>query len=338
MVLGLGLIRFGLGMMVLLNHLWLPTANVIGAHAVTGFYIVSGFLMTKVINEVYLGELGRLRYVANRLLRIYPAYLLVVFATLLGLIIWPGYFNVYSLIRIPVDAEEWFSNVTLYRLTDSPTILIPPGWSLFVEMFFYIVIAILGRWRSVVFRWFVISFVYTVWMVVNGLPFRDRYYPLAAASLFFSAGAGVYVICQSTWMIRLFAWLPRVATWAAAALFVVFPIVVEALGGDRGMLGYYGASAVFLVIFISLVTRNRLDGGRWDRFLGDLAYPVFLTHFFSAGVVNLLTSNRFMVTSTINMVLSTAMCLAISVAFLKWVEPQIEKMRNRIRGRAAWAK
>ena len=40
MVFGLGLIRFGLAMMVLLNHLWLPTANVIGAHAVTGFYIV----------------------------------------------------------------------------------------------------------------------------------------------------------------------------------------------------------------------------------------------------------------------------------------------------------
>jgi peptidoglycan/LPS O-acetylase OafA/YrhL len=129
-----------------------------------------------------------------------------------------------------------------------------------------------------------------------------------------------------------------VVTWAAAALFVVFPIVVEALGGDRGIFGYYGASAIFLAIFISLVTRNQLDGGRWDRFLGDLAYPVLLTHFFSAGVVNLLTSNRFMVTSTINMALSTAMCLAISVAFLQWVEPQIEKMRNRIRGRAAWAK
>ncbi|AMW35886.1 acyltransferase [Haematospirillum jordaniae] len=333
-MIGLGVIRFVLAMMVLMNHLWSPTANVIGAHAVTGFYIVSGFLMTKVINEVYVDDGGKLRYLANRALRIYPLYLLVLLTSLAFVAIWPNYFQVYSLIRIPMDGWEWFSNVSLWRLTDSPTIVIPPAWSLYVEVFFYIVIAFIARARGMVVLWFLASLLYTVWMIANGYSFADRYYPLGAALLFFSTGAIIYFLAKEGcyYFFDLFS-MPIIC--GLLALFVIFPLVIGDWGGGRYWLGYYGASALFAILFTALVVTARLNGGRMDKFMGDLAYPVFLAHFLAAGFVNLITDNRFAVTGHANFILATLVCLSMSVAHLKWIEPLIEGIRNQVRGRTA---
>jgi len=62
-----------------------------------------------------------------------------------------------------------------------------------------------------------------------------------------------------------------------------------------------------------------------------MAYPVFLTHFFSAGVVNLVTGNRYPVTGTINFLLSTLVCALMSLAIVMWFEPNMEKVRSAIR-------
>lgn len=331
-MIGLGVIRFVLAMMVLMNHLWLPTANIIGAHAVTGFYIVSGFLMTKVINEVYVGDGGKLRYLANRALRIYPLYLLVLLTSLAFVAIWPNYFQVYSLIRIPMDGSEWFSNVSLWQLTDSSTIVIPPAWSLYVEMFFYLVIAFIARARSMVVLWFLTSLLYTVWMVTKGYSFADRYYPLEAASLFFSTGAIIYFLAKEG-CYYFFDLFSVQIIYGLFALFVIFPLVIGELGGGRHWLGYYGSSVIFAILLTTLVAKRQLGGGRIDKFFGGLAYPIFLTHFFAAGFVNLLTGNRFPVTSNSNFVLATLVCLVISITYINWIEPLIEMIRNHVRRR-----
>lgn len=333
MVIGLGVIRFVLAMMVLMNHVWLPTANVIGAHAVTGFYIVSGFLMTKVINEVYVGDGGRLRYLANRALRIYPLYLLVLLTSLAFVAIWPNYFQVYSLIRIPMDGSEWFSNVSLWQLTDSPTIVIPPAWSLYVEVFLFM-IAFIARARGMVVLWFLASLLYTLWMIANGYSFADRYYPLGAASLFFSTGAIIYFLAKEG-RYYFFDFFSEPIICGLLALFVIFPFVIGDLGGGRHWLGYYGASALFAILFTVLVVKARLSGGKVDKFMGDLAYPIFLTHFLAVGLVNLITDNRFAVTGHANFILATLACLSMSVAYLKWIEPLIDGIRNQVRERTA---
>lgn len=333
-MIGLGVVRFVLAMMVLMNHIWLPTANIIGAHAVTGFYIVSGFLMTKVINEVYVDNGGKIRYLTNRALRIYPLYLLVLVTSLAFVAVWPNYFRVYSLIRIPMDGAEWVSNLSLWQLTDSPTIVIPPAWSLYVECFFYLVIAFIARAQALVLLWFLASLLYTVWMVANGYSFADRYYPISAASLFFSAGAIIFFLAKGgrKYFFSLFS-TPII--YGLLALFVVFPFIIGSLGGGRHWLGYYGASALFAILFTALVVTARLNGNTFDKFEGDLAYPIFLTHFLAVGFVNLLTDNRFAVTGNANFILATLVCILTSIAIVKWIEPLIERLRNQVRGRPA---
>jgi peptidoglycan/LPS O-acetylase OafA/YrhL len=317
-------------MMVLMNHLWLPTANIIGAHAVTGFYIVSGFLMTKIINEVYVGDGGKLRYLANRALRIYPLYLLVLLTSLTFVATWPNYFQVYSLIRIPTDGSEWFSNLSLWRLPDSSTIVIPPAWSLYVEVFFYLVIAFIGRAPGMVVLWFLASLLYIVWMVANGYSFADRYTPLGAASLFFSTGAIIYFLAKEG-RYYFFDLFSAPIIYGLLALFVVFPFAIGDLGGGRPWLGYYGASAMFAILLTALVVTARLNGGRVDKFMGDLAYPIFLTHFLAAGLVNLVTDNRFAGIVHTKFILATLVSLLLYIASVRCVEPLIERVRNQVR-------
>ena len=90
----LGTFRFLLASLVVMNHFWLPVANKVGAHAVAGFYVISGFLMARVLGEVYTRPVaGTLLFLVNRAMRIYPAYLFFVGLTVAGLWLAPSTFT-----------------------------------------------------------------------------------------------------------------------------------------------------------------------------------------------------------------------------------------------------
>jgi len=171
----LGTVRFILAVLVVLNHLWLPAANRVGAHAVVAFYMISGDLMTKVIDDVYGHSLrGAARYLANRALRIYPIYWFCLFSTLILIATNGEAFRVYSLIAVP-DIKQLFQNVTLIDLGSSEMILVPPAWSLTVEFAYYVaMIAGLSRHRHVSIAWFSASLIYTAWLIASGAPFSQR--------------------------------------------------------------------------------------------------------------------------------------------------------------------
>jgi peptidoglycan/LPS O-acetylase OafA/YrhL len=48
-----------------------------GVYAVFCFYLISGYLMCLVLSEVYIGGSDSLKYIANRVLRMYPPHLVV---------------------------------------------------------------------------------------------------------------------------------------------------------------------------------------------------------------------------------------------------------------------
>src|ERR1700685_2023023 len=136
----LGTVRFLLAVMVAANHLWLPVANKVGAHAVAAFYVISGYLMTKIIQETYGTDMdGVRRFLLNRWLRIYPPYLLVLSLSVALLLIFPDTFGrTYSNMILPHTLWNSFRNVTLIYLPTSPEIVVPPAWTLWVECSFYV--------------------------------------------------------------------------------------------------------------------------------------------------------------------------------------------------------
>jgi hypothetical protein len=54
------------------GHIWSPSMLFSGFYAVFCFYLFSGYLMSLVLNEVYVTHSDTLKYIADRALRIYP--------------------------------------------------------------------------------------------------------------------------------------------------------------------------------------------------------------------------------------------------------------------------
>jgi peptidoglycan/LPS O-acetylase OafA/YrhL len=327
----LGVVRFILAGMVVANHFWFPVANKVGAHAVTAFYMISGYLMARVLNTNYGFSLtGIQRFLLNRFLRIYPTYWIVFLFSCLCLYLDQNSFAVQgTLMQIPSNASEWLKNIVLYDLTWSPIITIPPAWALAIEIFFYIAMPfLLSRTKQTTYIWFVISLVITISLNISGASFRNRYYPAYAASLFFSAGAMIFYYWK-----HLERFIPN-ATFAVLffALFIPFPLIVEAFGGDRFALGYYGASLLFLPVLLWAIVSPLF---KYSRVLGDLAYPMFLMHFLGAGIVRLIwgpgiTGNAGMFFGLV-FIVTFLLALGTHLGF----ERQINRIRARVRPQLA---
>jgi peptidoglycan/LPS O-acetylase OafA/YrhL len=328
----LGTVRFVLASLVVVNHLWEVGIGG-GAHAVVAFYIVSGFLITKVVNEVYGTDArGVAIFLANRFLRIFPAYWLFLGLTLGGLILFPIAFQqAYSLIRLPENGYDLFRNVTFVYLTWSPVIVIPPAWSLGVECVFYVAIGLgLSRSPRLALAWLSVSAAVTLWLVATGASFSERYHTTYAASLFFALGANVYH--QRAILFRV-----SMPTWAGLsllALFCVLPLMSDALGPPRGALGYYGAAALFLPILAWSFNHRPPRWRSADRWLGDLAYPVFLCHFFAAGVALTVAGTSIRYLSASFCLTAYALAVALALIYLRLAEPAIERVRDRVRAGA----
>ncbi|MBR0704810.1 acyltransferase [Bradyrhizobium diazoefficiens] len=320
----LGTVRFILAALVVLNHLWLPTANRVGAHAVTAFYIISGYLMTKVLHDVYGFSLrGAARYLANRALRIYPIYWFCLFTTLILIVAYGDAFRPYSLVAVP-DIKQLFQNLTLINLVSSKVVLVPPAWSLTVEFAFYFAMVTgLSRHRHVSVAWFSASLIYTVWLIASGAPFSQRYYPIAAASLFFSIGALLYWYRASLYCLRM----PSFVFWPLFALFCFSPMLLECVGLDRLMIGFYLPILLFLGLVVTAIQSSELQHDRW---LGDLAYPIFLLHFMCAGIIKLLIPN-LQPLGGVFLAISFLLTLTLSVGLVRLQSMTIEPVRFRMR-------
>ena len=77
-----GIFRTFLAVNVILLHIFnVPT---LGNYSVFAFFILSGFLMTLVVNENYGFSIsGFSKFWINRFLRLYPVYLTIIFITFL---------------------------------------------------------------------------------------------------------------------------------------------------------------------------------------------------------------------------------------------------------------
>lgn len=328
-----GSLRFLLAVLVVLNHLWAPVLHAVGAHAVVGFYMLSGYLMTRVLHDTYGTDARNIeRFLINRFLRVFPAYWLCLAASLIMLQAFPSTFSVLNVIKMPEDAATWLANILLINHTWAPARVVPPAWSLSVECFFYIAMPLLlSRSMKTATLWFAASLAITAYLLAIGAKFGARYYPIHAASLFFSAGAMIYFYQDALCWIRL----PTSWLLAAVVTYSLLPLSAPALELDRFTTGYYGSALLFAPILVTLIgfkgpPKVRQIDGR----LGDMAYPIFLGHFLAAGIVSTALAGRITPFGTVFALLSLLVTLAQAYAYEAYLDPWIQGIRARIRPRA----
>lgn len=338
-----------------------------GPFAVDLFFIISGFYMALVLAERYVGEGSTRVFYGNRLLRLLPTYYLVLAASLLlpllaGLIrggsalfgqmvVWQmhgahlpsPYGLLLGAIQITPFGQELASTATFdpvgarvlqLRGEDAYLplfyfMLIPPAWSLSLELQFYAVAPFLAR-RGVRVLMAVVLVACALRWVLPALPFgspsfwTERALPCALG--YFGLGmlsyrlyrklrnkpGGVLARPETGW----------IALGGLLTLLVVFPWLPEGLR----RIGLVAALAAGIPgVFAATCTL------RWDRLIGELSYPIYMVHWLvKAFWYGVAARYRIVEGSRVFHVL-VVVALSVLAAFLvHWVvERPIERCRRR---------
>lgn len=314
----MGLVRFLLALSVVLAHApvhhrlfgvtWLNPVT-----AVQAFYVISGFLITRVL--AHKADYQSIpAFYASRWLRLWPAYIVIAIAATfanpqryffdvinLG---WTGAFIAFS--QVTLLFQDWllFLNLTPNgglafapaRLADPTTrvdtfLPIDKSWTLGVEITFYLIAPfVCRRWQTLLML-FLAGVTVRLFIGALGLNQALWSYRFAPAEMTLFAAGGL-AFFAGRW-IRNAPWIGR-AGWITLAIIVAFIVGRDVLYQDPFFARWFQwfSTTLWLVdpVFLAMLViacPMLVFGikGEWDRFIGDLSYPIYLSHTFVGGLL-----------------------------------------------------
>lgn len=313
-----GTFRLMLAAMVVWTHFF--DGGFAGSMAVFGFYCLSGYLMTMIINGPYSDGLnGYLRYLGNRALRIYPIYLVAAGITAGIILFWAAGGSRFDVAVF--EPQYLIPNLTIIGHLPGEPAFIPPVWTLHVELLHYIAIgALLGRSRFATVGWFVAALQLRLFGPWGGLPLEWFYWTPVGSSLAFATGAMV-------WHFRDALPKPGIgSTVIVAALFVLTSGLMDVRMGLSGGLNIAIALAAVIIIGLRNLPANKID-----TLLGDLAYPLYLLHSPVVAIVRGAAGHRDLMVDTLGMAVTVALSWLAVVA----IDRPISRIRAALRYRDA---
>jgi len=362
----LGTMRTLLAISVLIQH----SSPIFGIRLLAGdpavicFFVISGFLMTLILNEKYQDLKA---FYVNRGLRIYVPYLsaallsLVLFLVVAdmpynplrtyaraldaGNVLWVAWGTISNVTLVGTDLlrygmiEPGFATLVfpsfLHGITTGghELLLVPQSWTLAIELQFYLVAPFLVRLRL---RWILLATIALLFIrasVYNQL--RALNFPIDDSAIFpmmlayFLLGTVAYHGYR-VWRDASFS--PAVKRGVSALMLLLGITLIftgHVLLEDATREAYdlfYLAIAVVLPFAFHLTS-----DWRWDSRVGDYSYPIYLFHFVLA---SLMVALGVPSTSTGPWVLVAT--IAVCTVFLQLVDKPLQRVRRRIaaRGRA----
>lgn len=304
---------------------WLSMTE--GPRSVQAFYAVSGFYMTLVLHEKYVGPGAYGVFLRARLLRLYPLYAVVAAATVaLGLLAQAaGAAPFGPLARweaagatLPaLDAAAllasnalllgqdalcfaaldpagsglaWHANALAEAQPAWQFMLVPQAWTVCVELTFYVVAPLLVR--------------QPIWLLAGLalLSYAARAATIRAFGIgwdpwtyrFFPFELAHFLLgalaCRAYFALRARDLLWRPLCLCALAAAWALPSAARHLG-DEAWKGWYGAPGLVPMLACLLpFVFAATRGSRADRAIGELSYPVYLVHFLCIDAVGAIDS------------------------------------------------
>jgi peptidoglycan/LPS O-acetylase OafA/YrhL len=290
----------------------IPGSNAVqlipGDTAVQAFYVISGFYMALVLNEKYRPVSTYLTFISNRILRLFPAYAVVVIATLLmaallsksnNPLLFDQYWKSIANIR-PGDAAFLFGSqaaiwgVDFYpflMLRDGSLVLtsdfktdpwplqfllvIPPAWSLGVELWFYLVAPFLVR-RAV---WMIAAVIGASMALRMGLQFGLGWHGDPWSYRFFPSELGLFLIGALAYRVYRNGG-DHSKSIASLYVFACVTVAAVLLINNWGGVPRLISVGILLTVTLALPMLFRFSRrSALDRLLGELSYPVYICHF-----------------------------------------------------------
>lgn len=347
----MGTVRFALAILVVVHHL--GAVPYIGQHAVYFFYVMSGYLMTLIMQERYRYSMdGIVNFWQNRILRLYPSYLIVIALTFILLLVIDDQIgtSLNWALFTPSSGTEWFSNITMIfpKLTPNEVgpRLAPATWALTVELCFYFLISIgLSKTKRRVIVWVCASLAYLVACLALGAEKKWFYFSIFAGSLPFSIGALIYFYRDQ--LSQYIQQTPAPLRWRwfaiACALFVTC-IATRIWMNTFPALTYISITVLSLTTLpAAMMIIALINGGadfinkKLDKLLGDLSFPIYICHYTIAIAVSAalgIGTPAFGHSGLVLFTISLPLILLMSWGLVKLVDQPIEKYRTKIRNRS----
>jgi peptidoglycan/LPS O-acetylase OafA/YrhL len=332
--------RYILAVIVAQTHLRSTGTDWTGQIAVFGFYTLSGYLMTRVLNERYgFAWRGTAAFLINRVLRLWPAYCAIMGLVLLALQFLP-LSNFFFLIRTPHSVADIVTNVTVVGQVGFDFVQWLPlakplvtSWSLSIELCSYVLLGVyFARSPRRLMAFAVLGLLSmagsTAWCALSADPsrygpycFQNRYGVIQAGFVPFAFGGSFYFyeksIAQSLLKHRRLA-LAGLAC-AIGAMFAG-PTISATVGP------FVGIPGVWLLLS---TTQGTAAPTKVQDFFGRASYHLFIVHMPLAAV---LVTGFGVPASTFTLyALTMAAALALSLVLVP-MEHHVNALRQRIAG------
>ena len=269
----MGTYRLILALFVVLSHTDITVMGFNpGVVAVVSFFLLSGFVMTRLIDQHYASSSRVLDFYIDRAGRLFPQFFFYLFATLMLVV------TVYipSPFLAGCTPGKWMLNTLLLPLGYSKyfglkqCLAIPPAWSLGLELTFYLV-----------FPFLILNPRAMIWSTVGScLIFGCAYIGIINTDLFgyrlLPGTLFIFIVGFALARLAIWRFLPPLVWLVAAALFVTlffFPRLLHLHYSKEVLLGI-----LLGVPIVAVLSRRRYSS--LDDMLGNLSYGVFLNHFF----------------------------------------------------------
>ena len=307
----MGLLRILLAISVVLFHASLNGAQFVGGGmAVEAFFIISGFYMSLVLDKKYTGINGRYSlFISNRFLKIFPSYwavliLSVLMQALVSLFTGHAFLVFYQashyFMKLPGLCWLAFTNIFIIgqdvlgfmgfnRFTGDvfftgdylknypflfSFVFIPQGWTLSLELMFYLVAPLLLRRKLAFILALMALLIFGRVILLTKLhlrydPWIFRFFP--AQLLMFLAGNVSYRLYQA--LLKRNA-QSRLLSVCMMAFIAAFTMCYNGLPEWA-----YKKECYYLAIIIAIPFLINVQGlMKYDTALGELSYPVYLCH------------------------------------------------------------
>jgi peptidoglycan/LPS O-acetylase OafA/YrhL len=312
----------------------------IGVVSVICFYFISGYLMRKSYARFKTNSNKPvLDFYIDRIIKLFPQYGLVVILTFASLWCF-GRSDFVPLLNQDITLEKVLLNLAVLPtnyvfypfIIDAlkPHPIIPPAWSLATEFHFYLVLPLIVSLKKRF--WFLLLFI-TVCVQFSSFFFSHGPFNSNTFGYRYIFGVLTVFLYGYAFAEKPEAFYRRVhrVIWLVFTLFLIViapmlgvlenPFVLEVLIG--------GFIALPLGIFFTKANVQK-HYVKIDNLLGDLAYPMFISHFLSFYLVEKLLSIRVSDSVTFN-ALSIVLCITMSF-FLSLLQKKVDAFRIKKRG------
>lgn len=328
MILNIQMVRAAAALLVVICHsaytvapIWPSSAPFMTALGFTGvdlFFVVSGFVVTKVGGIAPLGAVRARAFLVKRVLRIYPIYWVAFAVTLAASLFFP----------VLRQLGEGKSIALSFFLLTPNNSTISVGWTLAYEMYFYILVAlVIAIGRNFWGYMSTLAAVYIFAIVVWQLAFGTSIFFLNPIIIDFFLGFAVASLCRG-----------RVGeTFVFSSVLVAVGVALLALGTHQmslddpwkhsGLRPYYLGFPSAILLFGLVRMEQYWRAPNFLAKFGDASYSIYLWHFQFIVTIGIWATGAFMWRYPLsNLVVTVMVSIAIGILSFKFIEKPLSRL------------